>query len=100
LGKLQAKLTEAKNKQKAIEIRRRTAQDRIRVRTQLHDGRIDDALSRYSHIERKLDELEGKVEAYDLGRGRGLEEEFADLEAETAVEKELAELKARMGQKH
>jgi phage shock protein A len=99
MGKLQAKLSEAKNKQKAIEIRRRTAQERIRVRTQLHDGRIDDALSRYAHIERKLDELEGKVDAYDLGRPRGLEDEFADLEAESAVEKELAELKARLGRK-
>jgi phage shock protein A len=99
MTKLQAKLSEAKNKQKAIEIRRRTAQERIRVRTQLHDGRIDDALSRYAHIERKLDELEGKVDAYDLGRPRGLEDEFADLEASSAVEKELAELKARLGRK-
>ncbi len=96
MAKLQAKLTEAKNKQKSLEIRRRTAQDRIRVRTQLHDGRIDDALSRYEQIERKIDRLEGEVEAFDLGRQRSLNEEFAELEAESAVEAELQEMKVRL----
>lgn len=99
MAKLQAKLTEAKNKQKAMEMRRRTLQDRSRMRQQLHDGRIDDALERYSGVERKLDELEGRVESYDLGRPRSLSEEFAELEAETAIEKELQEMKARLAGK-
>ncbi|HET8728505.1 MAG TPA: phage shock protein PspA [Alphaproteobacteria bacterium] len=98
MGKLQAKLTEAKNKQKALSIRRKTATDRIRIRTQLHDGRIEDALSRYAAVERKIDDLEGRVESYDLGRKgpKSLDEEFADLEAEASVSQELAELKARL----
>jgi len=100
MEKLQVKLTEAKNKQKSLDIRRKSAHDRLRMRTQLHDGRIDDALSRYEHIERKLDELEGQVEAYDLGSGKkSLAEEFSDLAAESAVERELAELKTRMSKR-
>ncbi len=62
LGRLEAKLTEAKNKQKSFTIRHDAARDQIRIRTQLHDGRIDEALSRYEHIERKIDTLEGHVE--------------------------------------
>ncbi|MEO3434805.1 phage shock protein PspA [Inquilinus sp. CAU 1745] len=99
LTKLQAKLAEAKNKQKSMEIRRKTATDRIRIRTQLHDGRIDEALGRYDHLERKIDDLEGRVESFDLGDRKGprtLDDEFADLEAEDSVQKELEELKARM----
>lgn len=98
MAKLQAKLTEAKNKQKALAIRHQTATDRIRIRTQLHDGRIDEALARYSAIERKLDDLEGQVESYDLGRKgpKTLEEEFAELEAQSSVERELEEMKARL----
>src|SRR3546814_7937915 len=94
---LQAKLTEAKNKQKALAIRQQTATDRIRIRTQLHDGRIDEALARYASIERRIDDLEGRAESYDVGRKgpRTLDEEFADLEAEASVEQELAEMKAR-----
>jgi len=57
LGRLEAKLTEAKNKQKSFAIRHDAARDQIRIRTQLHDGRIDEALARYEQIERKIDTL-------------------------------------------
>ena len=97
LGRLEAKLTEAKNKQKSFAIRHDAARDQIRIRTQLHDGRIDEALARYEQIERKIDTLEGQVESFDLGRRKSLHEEFADLEAESGVEKELQAIKARLG---
>lgn len=107
MRQLQGKIDEAKAKQRAMAIRRQSASDRIRVRSKLHDGRIDDALARYELIERRLDELEGQADAFDLGRpgrrgpsagqNRTLAEEFADLEAETAIEAELAALKQRLG---
>jgi len=97
LGRLEAKLTEAKNKQKSFTIRHDAARDQIRIRTQLHDGRIDEALARYEQIERKIDTLEGQVESFDLGRRKTLQDEFADLEAESGVEKELQAIKARLG---
>jgi len=40
--------------------------------------------------------MEGRVEAYDLGRARTLNDEFADLEADQAVNDELAALKAKV----
>ncbi|HET8554743.1 MAG TPA: phage shock protein PspA, partial [Rhodanobacteraceae bacterium] len=57
------------------------------------------ALGRFEHYERKLEHMEGRVEAYDLGQKRGLDREFADLETDDHVEEELAALKARMGSK-
>ena len=97
LAKLQAKLTEAKNKQKAFEIRHVAARDQIRIRTQLHDSRLDEALARYAALERRLDQMEARAESFDLGEARGLAQEFAALEAEGRVERELAELKERLG---
>ena len=47
-------------------------------------------------MEKRLDETESEVEAFDLGRTKSLTEEIAELEAESAVEQELAALKARM----
>ena len=41
LEKLQAKLKEAKAKQRSLEIRRGTAQDSVRINAQVYDGRID-----------------------------------------------------------
>ncbi len=96
MSRLQAKLSEAKAKQKSLELRRKTATDRVRVRAQLHDDRIDEALERYAGVERKLDELEGTAESFDMGRRRSLAEEFAELESESAIEQELAEMKARL----
>jgi phage shock protein A len=96
LAKLQAKLAEAKNKQKAYEIRRGTVRDQIRIRTQIHDRRLDDALARYAHLERRLDQMEARADSFDLGGG-GLDKEFAALEGESRLDQELAELKARLG---
>jgi phage shock protein A len=77
-------------------LRRSTAESRIRVREKIADTKIDDALVRYETIERKVDELEAQVESYDLGRKESLTGQIEALEAEEAVEKELAELKRRV----
>jgi len=59
-------------------------------------NKVDDALARYERMERKVDELEAHVEAFDLGSGQSLESQFAALEADEAVEEELAALKASL----
>jgi len=95
--KLEAKLREAKAKQKTIQARHDTASQRLKVRRQLHSGRIEDAFTRFEQVERRLDGIESQVEAQDLGRGKSLAEELADLEAETDIEAEFAKLKERLG---
>ncbi len=96
ISKLQAKLAEAKAKQKAIAVRHDAAGSRLKVRRNLHDSRVDDALARFDQVERKLDEAEGKVEAYDLGQRQTLAQEIADLEAESAIDEEMSALKRRL----
>jgi phage shock protein A len=101
IAKLQAKLADAKNRQQALAARRTTAGNRLKVREKLHDDRINDAFFRFEQAERSLDQMEGRVEAYDLGRnsrnGPTLEEELAGLEADAGVDEELEKLKARLG---
>ena len=97
IAKLQAKLVDAKAREKAIVARQKTAAARIKVRTKLYDERITDAFSRFEQVERALDEMEGKVEAFDLGRKKTLAEELAGLEAEDGVDEELKALKERLG---
>ena len=97
IGKLQAKLADAKTREKAIVARQKTAVNRIRLRTHLYDDRITDAFARFEQVERALDQVEGRVEAYDLGRGKSPADELAGLEAENGVEEELRALKERLG---
>lgn len=96
LEKLQAKLKEARAKQRSLEVRRNAASDAVRISRQVNDGRIDDALARFERYERRVDELEAEAESWTLGRPRTLEDEFAELESEDAVKAELDALKARL----
>jgi len=96
IGRLQEKLTDAKKREKAIVLRQKSAANRLKVNTRIHDDRINDAFARFEQVERSLDELEGQAESLDLGRRKTLAEEFSDLEASTKVEQELADLKKRL----
>jgi phage shock protein A len=97
LARLQSKLSEAKAKEKALAIRITTAKKRVQMRHSYADGRVDDALARFEALHRKIDELEGRAEVFDLGKGgKSLEEEFATLEAENGLDAELDALKQRL----
>jgi len=92
---LQGKIKDAKARQNAIILRGKAGQARLGARRQLSDHNIDEALQRFENYERKMDDLEGQVEAYDLGR-RTLAEEIAELETAERIDEELEQLKARM----
>ncbi|MEE9381609.1 MAG: phage shock protein PspA [Hyphomonadaceae bacterium] len=94
LGKLQAKLDEAKAKHRALMMRQDAAEQRIRIRTQVYDGKVDDALARYATVERKVDEMEAYADTIK-GYEPTLEAEFDALERNEAVEKELEALKRK-----
>ncbi len=96
IGKLQSKLADAKSREQAIVARQKTAAGRIKLRTALYDERVTDAFARFERVERSLDELEGKAEVFDLGRKKTLADELGDLEAESGVAEELADLKKRL----
>ena len=97
IGKLQAKLNDAKARQRGLIARHKTAANRIRLKTKLYDERITDAFARFEQVERALDEVEGRAEALDLGRQPPLDQEFAQLEADASVQEALERLKARLG---
>ena len=76
-----------------------TVSSRLRTRTKLHDDRVNDALGRFEGIEEKIDQMEGKVDAFDIGRDRSLKDQFAELESEDVIDDELEKLKARLNSK-
>jgi len=97
MARLQEKLADAKSRQKTMVMRHRTAGHQLEMRRQIHETKIDDALVRFEQFERKLEDVEGRVESYDLGQRRDLGREFYSLESEESVEAELAALKRRVG---
>jgi phage shock protein A len=99
IASLEEKLAYAKSRQQALVARHRAASKRLEVRRRLHDYRIDDALIRFEQYERRMDDLEGHVEAYDMGGKKDLAQEISDLESAEAVEQELRTLKSRRAEK-
>ena len=67
-----------------------------RCARKIHDYKIDDAMVRFEAYTRRIDDVEGRVEAYDLGLPKDLNHEFASLEAEESVNEELDALKRRV----
>ena len=96
IARLESKLEDAKTRQKALLARHKTANSRLAARKKIHDYKIDDAMVRFEAYTRRIDDVEGRVEAYDLGLPKDLNHEFAGLEAEESVNKELDALKARV----
>ncbi len=96
IARLESKLEDAKARQKALLARHKTASSRLAARKKIHDYKIDDAMVRFEAYTRRIDDVEGRVEAYDLGLPKDLNHEFASLEAEESVNKELNALKERV----
>ena len=96
IARLEAKLADAKARQKALVMRHQTASHRLEVRKKIHENRIDDALVRFEQYERKMENIEGRVEAFDLGQKKDLSRELSDLAHEESVEAALADLKQRI----
>jgi phage shock protein A len=96
IARLESKLQDAKSRQKSLLARHKTANSRLAARRKIHDYKIDDAMVRFEQYTRRIDDVEGRIEAYDLGLPKDLNHEFASLEAEESVAKELDALKQRV----
>ena len=92
---LQQKIKDAKAREASIVLRGQAAKTRLGVRRQLNDHNIDDAMARFEQYERKIDDLEGQVESWDVGQ-RTLKDQIDELAVDESVDDELRKLKARV----
>jgi phage shock protein A len=98
IQKLETKLRDARMRQQTIVSRLESAQNRLRVRELTSGRKVEDAFARFDVLERRVDLAEGRVDAFDLGRKKSLEEEIGELQSNDAIDAELAALKSRLGQ--
>lgn len=94
-GQLEDKLRMARSRQKALILRGQTAQSRIKVKRQITATAYANTLDRFETYERKLDEMEGEIESYDLGNP-SLANEIDELQNTERLDAELEALKARL----
>ncbi|EGQ8090253.1 TPA: phage shock protein PspA [Vibrio vulnificus] len=97
IGKLETKIAETRAKQQALMIRNQTASNRRDVQRHLSSGRTNEAMAKFEQYARRVDELEAEADLYaNSGSSKSLEQEFAELQAQDEIEKELAKLKEQV----
>ncbi len=101
VAQLQQKLNDAKAKQKALTMRGKTVESRIKVKRQMHREALDGAFARFEHFERRMDNLESQLESLDVGRDvpPDLAAEISALAEDERINDALARLKTEMGGK-
>jgi phage shock protein A len=97
MERLQLRLQDAKVRERTIGSLHTTARTRLKLRKKLFDNRLNNALARFEQLESALNQIEGKVESYDLGQTRSLSENLGQMATESAVTRELADMKTRLG---
>ncbi|MCV6588079.1 MAG: phage shock protein PspA [Marinobacterium sp.] len=95
IGQLQSKLNDAKAKQKALVVREKTARSRLDIRQRFSRDKLNEAFDKFEAYERRMDNLEGEVEAFDLG-AKDLSDEIDQLARDERVDDALAKLRAQM----
>ncbi|MCA0904051.1 phage shock protein PspA [Qipengyuania aquimaris] len=100
IQKLQNRLREARSRQTAIAARLESAENRVKLRSLMTEDRVDDALSRFDQLERRVDYAEGRAEALSISDGSkqpSLSDEIAALEGADAIDDELEQMKKALG---
>jgi phage shock protein A len=96
---LQNKLNDARARQKALTMRGKTVESRIKVKRQMHRDELDDAFHRFERFERRMDSLESQLESMDLGREVpvDLAAQISALQDDERINDELQRIKAELG---
>ena len=100
IQKLQNRLREARSRQTQIAARLESAENRVKLRTLMTNERVDDALTRFDQLERRVDYAEGRADALSIADGTAkpsLADEIAALEGADKIDEELEEMKRALG---
>ncbi len=95
IEQLQAKLNDARARQKTIVMRTKATESRLNVNRQLHNYTIDNAMDKFEYYEKKIDLMEGQMDSAHIEQ-RGLKSEFDELAKQESIDKELQEMKSKL----
>ncbi|MBI2434206.1 MAG: phage shock protein PspA [Candidatus Hydrogenedentes bacterium] len=95
---LEDKLGAAREKQRILIQRHRHAQNKKRAEQGIRKFDTSDAFFRFDEFQQRIDRMEAEGELVNYARKPTLSDEFAALEGDEDIERELTELKQRKAQ--
>ncbi|BCE00155.1 phage shock protein PspA [Marinicellulosiphila megalodicopiae] len=96
IDQLQLKINDARAKQKTLQMRHKTVENRVKVKRQSHKNAVNNAFDKLDRFERRIDQLEGELESYDINSDSDLSSQFEDLEKDEKINSELEALKQQL----
>ena len=93
---LEAKLEDARGRQKAMLLRSAAAQSRLNVQQHGQRATPHSIMEKFDRMERKIEEMESKADVYHPNPN--LQQQFAELAADDVISRELAAMKAKLQQ--
>jgi len=94
MTQLEDKLSAAREKQRILVQRHIHAQRKKRAQQEIRRLDTTDTLIRFEQFENRIERMEAEADLVNFGRKPPLEDEFARLEGDDEIEKELQTLKA------
>ncbi|GAB4264646.1 MAG: phage shock protein PspA [Deferrisomatales bacterium] len=95
IAQIEEKLASVRERQRALVHRHRQARQRREAQRQLRRADSAEAFVRFEQFETRIERMEAEADLVNSGRKATLEEAFAELEHDEAVEAELQALKQR-----
>ncbi len=96
IQQLEEKLHSVREKQRLLVQRHIHAQKRRRAQEEIRNSASTDAFIRFEQFESRIERMEAEADLVNAFRKPDLEEQFARLEGDEEIEKELEALKARV----
>ena len=93
LRQLEDKLTSAREQQRVLVQRHVHAEKKKRAQMEIRRAETSDAFARFEDFEKRIDRMEADADLVNYGRKPSLEDEFAKLEEDEDIEKELEALR-------
>ncbi|UCD58866.1 MAG: phage shock protein PspA [Candidatus Hydrogenedentota bacterium] len=94
ITQLEAKLGAAREKQRILFQRHAHAQKKKRAQMDIRRAESAEAIMRFEQFENRIERMEAEADLVNFGRKPPLEDEFASLECDEEIERELRNLKA------
>ncbi|MDQ8202733.1 phage shock protein PspA [Pelagicoccus sp. SDUM812003] len=99
IGQLEDKLANARKKHQMLIQRHTQAEKRYKAQSVLRKNDNSDAFARFDAFENRIERMEADADLVNAKSKPSLEDEFAKLEGDETLEKELAALKAEIENK-
>ncbi|MCA9435807.1 MAG: phage shock protein PspA [Candidatus Omnitrophica bacterium] len=96
IRQLEDKLNAARERQAVLVQRHIHAQHKTRAQNEIRKAETQEAMMRFDKFEQRIDRMEAKADLVNYGKRPTLDDEFAKLEDNEDIEKELEDLREQM----